>query len=116
MPLETMILMSGAELFRGPDWMNGFHLICDYREVTSFDVDAADMRKLSAQDSSFEDLLNRSRCAVVADRDVIFGMARMWEAMSEQNGLRTMVFRELDEACRWLSLGTHVLSRLTKRT
>ena len=42
-------------------------------------------------------------CAVVVSADVAFGMARMYAALSEDSSVPTNVFRDLDEAARWLS-------------
>ena len=41
--------------------------------------------------------------AVVAGRDLEYGLARMWQVFVEENGWETMVFRSRKEAQRWLS-------------
>jgi hypothetical protein len=43
------------------------------------------------------------RLAVVADRDSMFGMARMFEVFAEANFSASKVFRTPDEAERWLA-------------
>ena len=42
-------------------------------------------------------------CAIVASRDALFGMIRMFEVFVEGMFVRTRVFRERKEAERWLS-------------
>lgn len=41
-------------------------------------------------------------CAIVANRDALFGMSRMFEVFAEGVFADTRVFRETDEAERWL--------------
>lgn len=40
--------------------------------------------------------------AVVADRDFLFGLARMWQAFARSTGWETGVFRSRTEAATWL--------------
>jgi hypothetical protein len=40
--------------------------------------------------------------AIVAPRDVEYGLSRMWQVFVEENGWETMVFRSRTEAERWL--------------
>jgi hypothetical protein len=40
--------------------------------------------------------------AVVADTDVFYGMARMYQLLAEFDGIAVGVFRDVAEAERWL--------------
>ena len=40
--------------------------------------------------------------AIVAPKDSLFGMARMWEVYVEATGWRTKVFRSSEEALPWV--------------
>jgi hypothetical protein len=40
--------------------------------------------------------------AVYANSDLTFGIARMWAALIEEGGWRTNVFRDRDQAVRWI--------------
>jgi hypothetical protein len=42
-------------------------------------------------------------CAIVASRDVLFGMGRMFQVFAEQHFASSNIFRRIDEAERWLS-------------
>ncbi|HXV37131.1 MAG TPA: hypothetical protein VEC18_08275 [Myxococcota bacterium] len=42
-------------------------------------------------------------CAILASRDVVFGMSRMFEVFAEGLFERTRVFRKREDAQRWLS-------------
>lgn len=42
-------------------------------------------------------------CAIVAVKDALYGMARMWEVFTEQYFRGTYVFRSIPEAEAWLA-------------
>lgn len=42
-------------------------------------------------------------CAIVASRDALFGMSRMFEVFTEGLFVRTCVFRKHEEAKQWLA-------------
>jgi len=42
-------------------------------------------------------------CAIVASRDALFGMLRVFTVLAEQRFLESRVFREREQAERWLS-------------
>ena len=46
------------------------------------------------------------RVAIVADRDSMFGMARMFEVFAQAHFAESRVFRQVDEAERWLATKT----------
>lgn len=46
------------------------------------------------------------RVAVVAPADAVFGLARMFQMMSEGRGNHVEVFRRRDEALAWLASGS----------
>ncbi len=71
------------------------HLI-DCTQVTSFDV-SADLTRSVAGKKLFS---SRSKCAIVAPQDYIYGMARMFEL---QHRGCVHVFRHLDDAQKWLA-------------
>jgi hypothetical protein len=50
-------------------------------------------------------------CAIVAVRDALFGMARMWEVFAEQYFRGTYVFRSRPEAEAWLAQHRACLTR-----
>jgi hypothetical protein len=43
-------------------------------------------------------------CAIIASRDAVFGMARMFEVFAESYFRASRVFRTMDEGTRWLEL------------
>ena len=72
------------------------HLI-DCSQVTSFEV-SADLTRSVAGKKLFS---SRSKCAIVAPQDYIYGMARMFELQYHGD---VQVFRDLVTAQRWLGI------------
>ena len=75
-------------------------------------LDLTEMRSIPASDQlkavsgEIEHLQHRLRwgsCAIVASRDVLFGMSRIFRVFAEAHFANSNVFRELDEAERWLA-------------
>jgi hypothetical protein len=76
-------------------------VLLDFSELTAF-PDGSQVRSVSAE---IRDLLPRiawRHCAVVAPRDLAFGIGRMFEMLSEPYFQSTMVFRRLADAEQWL--------------
>ena len=77
-----------------------YNQIIDLRDVVEFAVAATEMPGIAAG-SIFNE---KSRRAIVAEKDVNFGMARMYEKYGEADPSQVMVFRDMAEARRWLGL------------
>lgn len=82
---------------------NGFYRyarrLWDLRECR-IELSSDDLRAL-AEHGRARDALE-SRAAVVASSDLSFGLMRMHEVFRQQEGLSHRVFREEQEAVRWL--------------
>lgn len=86
-------------LRKHPDFDPSFSQLVDFTQVARLELKREDMQGL-AQASIFS---SDSRRAFVTSSDVVFGMARMFEALRDsigENGIR--VFRNLDEALDWV--------------
>jgi hypothetical protein len=42
------------------------------------------------------------RCAVIASKDSVYGMSRMWEILSSERSQHICVFRQMNDAITWL--------------
>jgi hypothetical protein len=98
------LLVKGNSFLNDEDWENGFDILLDYREVTQLDVYGKDVQKIVANDMMNEHFFDKSRCAVVAEKDFVYGLARMWEAFSEQTKIKSKLFKDMDNALDWLGL------------
>ena len=98
------IMIEGARMFTDSEWINGFNILCDYRKITEFDLKSSDLSQIVEQDKNNEPLFDKSKYAIVADSDLVFGISRMWEILSENNLITTMIFRNTIDSLRWLNL------------
>jgi hypothetical protein len=84
------------------DWQAGFNMLCDYRNIDSFDVSPGDIDAITEWLTSIDELIGDGRCAVVASKDSVFGMSRMWELISSERPQEIYIFREMGDAVFWL--------------
>ncbi len=79
-----------------------FNHLIDARGATRIDLSSDGMRAVSMH-SIFNE---KSRRAVVAEKDETFGIARMYQSLREAHEKpdQVQVFRDMAEARRWLGL------------
>ncbi|MFO7893080.1 MAG: STAS/SEC14 domain-containing protein [Longimicrobiales bacterium] len=85
-------------LASAPDFHPSADHLFDLSRVTHFDVDPDRIRDLASV-SIFSET---SRRAVVAPRDVLFGLSRMYSGYRDVAAENLRVFRTLKEALAWL--------------
>lgn len=73
----------------------------DLHEVTSRPT-AEEIRIASKEPSALQGTVTFGCCAIVVDRDALFGMARMWGILAEGSFVSVNVFRSTTEAEAWL--------------
>ena len=86
-------------LLNDPDFDSTYNQLVDFSEVTKFELSLATMEAI-AKSKFFSETSMR---AIVAPQDLAFASARVFEAYYPSDD-KVMVFRELDEARRWLNL------------
>ena len=84
------------------DWQAGFNMLCDYSGIENFDVTSQDIDDITEWQTSIDSLIGNGRCAVVASRDAVYGMSRMWEILSSERSQKIGVFRNITDAVSWL--------------
>ncbi len=82
------------------------YALTDLSAVTDFAASAADITHNAVLNRNIARLLPAVRIAIVASSDVVYGMARMWQALMDQSGWTSRVFRSSEEALSWLRDGT----------
>lgn len=98
------ILADGARMIASPDWRAGMNILCDYRLIEDLDMDTDAIHRIVAEDERNAGALDGCRCAVVAEQDLVFGLARMWEMLSEGSNFERAVFRDIASAMGWLGV------------
>jgi hypothetical protein len=86
-------------VLKHPEYRPGFHFLVDHHGRTPTTADA---RRMVAFIGEREAAFAGSRWAIVVHRDVDFGMARMVEALAEDQPTTIRVFRDREEGLRWL--------------
>ena len=77
-------------------------LIVDETAITAMDVSPEEIRAIKRLDDHLAAVLPELVTAVIVPTNFAFGMARMWEILTERPGWSVRVFRDMAEAERWL--------------
>jgi hypothetical protein len=84
-----------------PGFRPGMPGLIDCRRVKSL-FSISDLRKTAADAKLRPQLQVPGRAAVLASSNLIYGLLRMYEVFNEGNPAEIRVFREPEEAVRWL--------------
>ena len=79
-----------------------YDMLCDFRKVTQVDIQPEELSNLLSTDARLHLFSAGRKVAVVASTNIVYGVARMYEMLSEQLPQQIMVFREMDKAKEWL--------------
>jgi hypothetical protein len=85
---------------REPDLAPDFNQLIDLKGVTELRLTVEDVRQLS-YGSPFRE---GSQRAIVVDRPEDYGLARVFQALTEPHGAELRVLYDLAEARRWLGM------------
>lgn len=80
------------------------YCIIDYSDATKFNVSTAEIKIIAAQDKKISEYISEYIVAIVAKKNLEFGISRMWEFIVQTSGLHweTMVFKNRDSAEEWI--------------
>ena len=90
----------GDQLEKNPEVAPDFAVLIDLRQADGKTVTSAGVRSLATRALIFS---AASKRAVVVPSDLGFGMARMYEMLREGRGGGMRVYRDYDEARRWVA-------------
>jgi hypothetical protein len=96
------LLGSYAGLVEEPGYDPTLNDLVDMTAVDRLDVSTAAVRQLVSMFTPLDHAGVVTRLAIVAPRDHVFGMARMYEILRSDAPEMIAVFRDMDEAQRWL--------------
>lgn len=91
-------------LQRDPDCPRRLEVLLDLTKVTSL-PDASQLRAVAERVRLVEDIVFGA-CAIVANREALFGMARMFEDFARGHFAAIRTFRQRREAEEWLESST----------
>ena len=90
------------EIENAPEVKPDFSMLLDVRRADVRSVTSAGVRRLAERPYA---LAPESRRGVVVPDELSFGMARMYEALRDKLGGAIRIFRDFDEAKRWVTTG-----------
>ncbi len=76
--------------------------LIDYSQVNDLNVSSKELEAVAALDKKVATIVPGAFVAIVAEKDVVFGLARMWEAYMHGAGWETHVFRSRTQAEDWI--------------
>jgi SpoIIAA-like len=98
----TEVVQHFRDLQEDASLPKGLDVLIDLTETRSI-PESAQLRSVAREVELLRDKVHWGACAIVASRDVLFGMSRMFHAFAQEHFARSNVFRELEEAERWLA-------------
>ena len=99
---DDELLHHKRKMTSDPNFKPGLVGLSDIREIAELAVTTEGIRSLVKQDALDAERLKGFKLAIVASDDVVFGMARMYQTMTQDNVFNVRIFRDLDEAKKWL--------------
>lgn len=76
--------------------------LCDYTQLQDIELAARNIDMLADFCRNASVINPRAIVAIVATQDFIYGLARMWEGITDDTNWETMVFRNREDAELWL--------------
>ena len=74
----------------------------DFSEASGVEITAEDIQRIVETNTKMAKVNPNVVVVVIAPRDAMFGMARMWETLVDSTGWKTKVVRTASEADAWL--------------
>jgi hypothetical protein len=78
-------------------------VLCDLRRVVVGMFTSEEIHKLAEMVVQFEKYRGSGKTAIVAQQDIVFGLARMFEQFTGSRSDTIRVFREVQQAHLWLA-------------
>ena len=80
------------------------YCIIDYSDAVKYDVSTSEIEMIAAQDKEISEYVPEYFVAIVAKKNLEFGVSRMWETVVQVKGLKweTMVFKDRADAEEWI--------------
>jgi hypothetical protein len=102
---DSDLLSSYKQLLEDDNFQPGFHELIDLRNTQTIDATAEGYRQLSTMvEGHVFGQCDGFKTAVIAPKDHLFGMSRMYEMISDGNTETVMVFKDPNEAVKWLGI------------
>ena len=78
--------------------------LIDYRNALIDSLTNEETQRLTDQKASYADTFKEEQCAIMVTRDLDFGLGRVHGAKIEHTGIKTNVFRNIQDSLAWLKV------------
>ena len=95
---DRELLAHVRALTADPRFARDFRQLADLRDVADVQITASCIREMVR----LNPFGAGARRAVVVTNDVVFGMARMYQILSDESSDALQIFRKMDDALQWL--------------
>jgi hypothetical protein len=96
--MDRELLAHVRILTADPRFARDFRQLADLRDVTDVQITASTIREMV----KLNPFGAGARRAVVVTNDVVFGMARMYQILTDESPDELQIFRKVDDALQWL--------------
>ena len=100
---DADILGHKARLLNDPGFDSRMPQLSDIRNIDRLDVTPIGVRAMVDHDAANADRRAGHRMGLVVPKDVVFGMARMYQQMGSRADSGVEVFRTMEEPDAWLA-------------
>ena len=101
------IAQAFGELVTLPGFRKGMKCVADFRKAHT-SLTGVEIRRLAAIAGDTDHAWGATKWAVIASDDVIFGLSRMYSALTSDHEVATHVFRTVEAANDWLGIGLSI--------
>jgi hypothetical protein len=99
------IIISNRKTFSSIERMKTLkYCLVDYSNIAQFNVSNSEVEIIVSQEKEASEYILDGVIAVVSNKDIAFGINRMWETLFAIEGLQweTNVFRAIEDAKAWI--------------
>ena len=91
------------EIFNHPQWKEGKSVLLDHRDLSLSLFRTDEVRSVSNLVLNNRDKIGKGKWAFVISGSFAFGMARMWQIITEEKApMEINIFKEREKAIEWL--------------
>lgn len=91
-------------LAKDPGYTSPMKKLLNYLELEKYEVTTRESEIFSKRKQELVNRFMNEKCAIVVPSDLIYGMARHHQAFVDPVRLETDIFRDINEAIRWLEI------------
>ena len=92
------------ELSEDPLYTAPMRKLVDYRRLEKIELSMKESEIFAQEKERRKRVFDHEQCAIVAPKDVNFGIARMHTSLMNQSTMTAKVFRDLEDARAWLGI------------